>query len=67
MPKFSIEVQWHYKSFDYASVEVEADTLGEAKVKALEHVEGHGLPCPLEGQIYDGEYAVNDDECEEVK
>lgn len=63
MPKFFIEVQWHYKSFDYTEIEVEADSMEEAQVKALAQAEAEGQTIGwLDGQIYHGEYSVNTDE-----
>jgi len=69
MPKFNIEVQWHYKSFDYVVMEVEGATLEEAKDKALALAEsGHcQVTCWTEGQIYDAHYEINHDECEEIQ
>ena len=66
MPKFNIEVQWHYKSFDYVVMEVESATMEEAKDKALALAQNG--PCDWsEADIYDGHYEINHDECEEIQ
>lgn len=67
MSKFNIEVQWRYTAFDYKTFEVEAETLEEAKDKALEMAENDIGGDWIDGQIIDGQYEVNDDECEEVE
>ena len=66
MAKYSIEVQWHYKSFDYADIEVEADSMEEAKDKALAHAANHKPADWFDGQITGGEYFVNEDNCKEI-
>lgn len=61
MPKFPIEVQWHYRAFDYAILEIEAPTLKEAQEIALARAEEHGLGDATAGQIYEAEYVINDE------
>lgn len=65
MPKFNIEVQWHYHAFDYKVFEVEGESLDDAKNKALAMAPNAGDWC--EGQIIDGNYEINHDECEETQ
>lgn len=64
MPRFEIEVQWHYKVFDYTTIEVEAEDLAEAQNKALHmaQMEGQTLGW-MDGQVLEGEYFVNENEC----
>ena len=66
MKKYSIEVQFHYSSFDYAEVEIEADSMEEAKRMALELGREDMSVCWLEGQVYDSGYEINDEECKEI-
>lgn len=67
MPKYQIGVQWHYRAFDYAQLVIEADSLEAAKEKALELTAAGKIQDWMDGQIYDGENQINDEECFEVK
>lgn len=67
MPKYQIGVQWHYRAFDYTQVEIEADSLEAAKEKALALNAAGKIQDWQDGQIYDGESQINEDECFEVK
>jgi len=66
MKKYQIEVQWHYRAFDYASVEIEAESLEAAKEQALIMEKSGQITDWSDGQIYDGAAEINDEECHEV-
>ena len=67
MPVFNIEVQWHYRSFDFTEVPVNKPTLEEAKDEALRLVAAKPDAFDwTEGQVIDGNFEVNDMACGEA-